>query len=117
MTLKAQDPHRRDVADLSRIDPFPDTRMRRTSSGKPASSRPQKQRMTVLLPAPLIERLRNAVYWTEYRTLARIITDALEDAVTEMEHSNGGAFPTRLAPLKPGRPQRRPSQAASPPEK
>jgi hypothetical protein len=117
MTLKAQDSHRRDGAALSNMDSFPDAQIRRTNGGKQASSHPQTQRMTVCLPAPLIERLRNAVYWTEQRTLARIITDALEDAVTELEHSNGGTFPPRLAPLKPGRPQRRPSPAAAPPEK
>lgn len=117
MPLKAQDSGRRDDAALTGMDPFPGAQIRRANNGKPASSPPQTQRMTVCLPATLIERLRNAVYWTEQRTLARIITDALEDAVTELEHRNGGTFPPRLAPLKPGRPQRRPSLAASPPEK
>jgi hypothetical protein len=116
MTLNAQHSHRRDDTALSRMDASPDARIRPVNGGKPASSHPQAQRMTVCLPASLIERLRNAVYWTEQRTLARIITDALEDAVTELEHSNGGTFPPRLAPLKPGRPQRRPSPVAAPPE-
>lgn len=116
MTPQANDTRRRDDAALSRREPSPDAQIRRMNSGKPTSSHPQKQRMTVLLPTSLIERLRNAVYWTEHRTLARIIADALEDAVTELEHSNGGTFPPRLAPLKPGRPQRRPSLTASPPE-
>jgi predicted DNA-binding protein len=66
----------------------------------------RKQRVTIFLPSPLIERLRNAVYWTGSRPLAQIVTDAVEDAVTEMEHANGGVFPARLAPLKPGRPRR-----------
>lgn len=117
MTLKSQDSRRRDGVAISRMDALPDAQIHRTNGGKPASSPPQTQRMTVCLPAPLIERLRNAVYWTEQRTLARIITDALEDAVTELEHSNGGTFPPRLAALKPGRPQRKPSPAASPPAK
>lgn len=73
----------------------------------PLSSRSSpRQRVTVFLSAPLLERLRNAVYWTERRPLARIIEDAVEDAVAKLEHANGGAFPTRLAPLKPGRPRR-----------
>ncbi len=80
-----------------------------------AASR-RRQRVTVFLPAPLLERLRNAVYWTERRPLAQIIADAVEDAVTELEHANGGAFPTRLAPLKPGRPRRNRTPARRPPK-
>jgi hypothetical protein len=73
---------------------------------KPMAARHPRQRLTVFLPVPLIERLRNAVYWTEERPLAQIIADAIDDAVSEMEHANGGAFPQRLSPLKPGRPRR-----------
>lgn len=73
----------------------------------PGASAPRlKQRVTVFLPASLIERLRNAVYWTGNRPLAQVVTDAIEDAVTELEHANGGVFPARLAPLRPGRPRR-----------
>jgi hypothetical protein len=67
----------------------------------------RRQRLTIFLPAALIERLRNAVYWTEQRTMAQIIVEAVEDAVTDLERANGGPFPARLAPLKPGRPRRR----------
>lgn len=77
-----------------------------TAALRPASSR-RRQRLTVFLPASLIERLRNAVYWTEQRTMAQIIVDAVGDAVADLERANGGAFPARLAPLKPGRPRRR----------
>lgn len=64
------------------------------------------QRITILLPTTLIECLRNAIYWTEQCTMARVIADAIHDAVAEMEHSNGGTFPLRLTPLKRGRPRR-----------
>jgi hypothetical protein len=72
---------------------------------QPVQSHPpvSRQRVTVSLPLTLIERLRNAVYWTEQRTLAQVIVDSLEDALTAMEHANGGPFPGRLAPLKAGR--------------
>lgn len=80
----------------------------------PSPTSRQKQRVTVFLPAPLIERLRNAVYWTQHRPLAQIIAHAIEEAVTEMEHANGGVFPPRLAPLKPGRPRRTRVSAPSP---
>jgi hypothetical protein len=66
----------------------------------------QKQRVTVSLPTPLIERLRNAVYWTEDRPLACLVAEAIEDIVTQMEEVNGGAFPQRVSPLKRGRRQR-----------
>jgi hypothetical protein len=69
------------------------------------SSRPRKQRVTITLPLSLLERLRNAVYWTGHGPLARLICDALDDAVTQMETTNGKAFPQRLAPLKRGRPR------------
>ncbi len=75
----------------------------------------QRQRLTIFLPAALIDRLRNAVYWTEQRTMAQIIAEAVEDAVAALERANGGPFPARLAPLKPGRPRRRraPARLAS----
>ena len=77
---------------------------------KPALPRIQaaRQRVTVSLPTSLVERLRNAVYWTGHHTLAQIIVDSLEDTITAMEHANGGPFPGRLAPLKSGRRPRKP---------
>ena len=65
----------------------------------------RKQRVTITLPVSLLERLRNAVYWTGHGPLARLICDALDDAVTQMEAANGKTFPQRLAPLKRGRPR------------
>ncbi len=72
----------------------------------------QKQRVTITLPIPLLERLRNAVYWTGHGTLARLITEALDEAVCQMEESNGQPFPERLAPLKRGRPRKKARQDA-----
>lgn len=76
-------------------------------SSHPVSSlaESRKQRVTITLPVALLERLRNAVYWTGHGPLARLISDALDDAVTHMEQSNGKPFPQRLAPLKRGRPR------------
>lgn len=64
-----------------------------------------KQKITFSLPTPLIERLRNAVYWTGNRPLASLVEEALEALVTEMEVINREAFPQRLSPLKAGRRQ------------
>jgi hypothetical protein len=65
---------------------------------QPARLRPSasRQRVTVSLPVTLVERLRNAVYWTDQPTLAQIIVDSLEDRLAAMEHANGGPFPERL---------------------
>ena len=68
-----------------------------------AAPRLENQRITITLPKPLIERLRNAVYWIENRTLTGVMIDALESAAAQMEHDNSGPFPGRLAPLKVGR--------------
>jgi hypothetical protein len=70
-----------------------------------------RQRVTVALPTSLVERLRNAVYWTGHQTLAQIIVDSLEETLTAIEHANGGPFPRRLAPLKSGRRPRKPPPA------
>ena len=66
----------------------------------PPSPASQKQQITVSLPAGLIERLRNAVYWTGNRPLVDLVAEAIEDIVTQMEKVNGEAFPQRGAPFK-----------------
>ena len=66
----------------------------------------EKQQMTVSLSSFLIERLRNAVYWTEDRPLAALVAEAIEAIVTQMEEVNGGVFPQRVSPLKRGRPKK-----------
>jgi len=94
--------HDRTQSDVGLASPV--STIRATAPRTPGSHR--RQRLSVFLSASLLERLRNAVYWTQHRPLAQIIADAIEDAVTEMEQSNGGVFPPRLAPLKAGRPKR-----------
>ena len=65
----------------------------------------EKQRVTISILSHLIERLRNAVYWTGHGPLVALVAHAIEDIVTQMEEVNGGAFPQRVAPLKVGRRQ------------
>jgi hypothetical protein len=60
----------------------------------------QKQRVMVFLPAALIERLRNAAYWTGDRPLVDLVAEAIEDVVTQIEEANRGALPQRASPLK-----------------
>lgn len=68
--------------------------------------RPQKrQRMTVSLPADLLERMRDAAYWTSGTTMAGLISSAIEDLLQNLESQNGRPFSPRLQDLKPGRPR------------
>jgi len=62
-----------------------------------------KQRMTVSLPLGLLERLRNATFWSENQTLAQIVETALADHLDQRERSFGGPYPPRLQALKGGR--------------
>ena len=63
-----------------------------------------KERLTVHLPVPLIDRVKNAVYWTPGLTLASLAEKSLENTVDNIEKKNGKAFPQRKADLKGGRP-------------
>lgn len=64
-----------------------------------------KQRLTVTMPTSLLERLRNAVYWTPALTLASLIEAAVEARLQEIEAENGEPFPARIEELKGGRPR------------
>ncbi len=76
--------------------------------------RPQKrQRMTVSLPADLLERMRDAAYWTSGTTMAGLISSAIEDLLHNLESQNGRPFSPRLQDLKPGRPRsNKPNQSS-----
>ncbi|MFH1567088.1 MAG: hypothetical protein ABIL09_03750 [Gemmatimonadota bacterium] len=65
-----------------------------------------KQRLTVNLPVGLIERARNAVYWTPGLTLAALTEEALLKALARLEKDNGGPFRPRSGKLPAGRPIR-----------
>lgn len=66
--------------------------------------RQPKERLTVHLPVELIDRMRNAVYWTPGMTLAGLAEDAVQWAVDRMEKARGEAFPARKGRIRPGRP-------------
>ena len=65
----------------------------------------KRQRMTVSLPIDLLERARDAAYWTSGTTMAGLISSALEDLIKNLESRNGRPFSPRLQDLKPGRPR------------
>ncbi len=66
---------------------------------------PKRQRMTVSLPTDLLERVRDAAYWTTGSTMAGLISAALEDLLQDLESRNGRPFAPRLQNLRPGRPR------------
>jgi post-segregation antitoxin (ccd killing protein) len=63
----------------------------------------QRTTVTVTLPAELLERIRDAAYWSPGATMAGLITEALEDLLKQRELKNGRPFAPRLGALKPGR--------------
>lgn len=70
------------------------------------ASPPAKARFTVALPVAVLDRLRNAVYWTADLTLAGLIEQAVADSLDRLEQRHGEPFPPRIQPLKGGRPRR-----------
>lgn len=87
-------------------------------SQKPTSPTNNKQRLTVQISEDVIERAKNAVYWTRGLTLAKLTEEALEKAVSSLEKdgvtydektgkplkNKGEQFPQREKELKSGRP-------------
>ncbi|MBP6265253.1 MAG: hypothetical protein KA426_18555 [Nitrospira sp.] len=65
----------------------------------------KRQRMTVSLPVDLLERMRDAAYWTSGTTMAGLISSAMEELLNNLESQNGRPFSPRLQDLKPGRPR------------
>ena len=70
--------------------------------GRPAL----RDRVTLHLPAWLVDRMRNAVYWTPGMTMADLAEAALRKELERLEEERGEAFPTRQSELKRGRPVR-----------
>ena len=64
----------------------------------------KRERLTAKLPVEVIERVRNAVYWTPGMTLAGLTERALSAYIDALEAERGEAFPQRQGELKLGRP-------------
>lgn len=63
-----------------------------------------KERLTVHMPVDLIERAKNAVYWTPGLTLAGMAEQAFAEILDRLEAERGEPFPQRREDLKGGRP-------------
>ena len=66
---------------------------------------PRMVRLTVSLPGDLVDRLRDAVYWSPSLKLAWLIAQSLRTSLTEMESLRQGPFPKRTKALRAGRPR------------
>ncbi|MBA2349205.1 MAG: hypothetical protein H0V81_13010 [Solirubrobacterales bacterium] len=63
-----------------------------------------KQRITVQISEDVIERIKNAVYWTPGLTLAALAEEAFSKIVDSLEEGRKTPFPKRKEELKTGRP-------------
>ena len=63
-------------------------------------------RLAVAIPPELLERAKNAVFYTPGLTLAALTEIALVGQLDKMERKNGGPFPVRTSALRVGRPVR-----------
>ena len=64
----------------------------------------KKQRITVQISEDVIERIKNAVYWTPGLTLASLAEEAFSKVVDALENEREAPFPKRKDELKTGRP-------------
>ena len=64
----------------------------------------KRERLTAQLPPEVMERVRNAVYWTPGLTIAGMATQALEQFVDQIEAERGEPFPPRQGAVQTGRP-------------
>ena len=78
----------------------PSSRLRKTGQ-----QQPRMVRLTVSLPGDLVDRLRDAVYWSPSLTLAWLIAQSLRTSLAEMESLRQGPFPKRTNALRAGRPR------------
>lgn len=77
-------------------------KLRARSSARPLN--PSKERLTVSISAEVVDRLRNAVYWTEGATIASLVESCIVHTVNAMEEKRGKTFAPRSSPLRVGRP-------------
>jgi hypothetical protein len=68
------------------------------------ADRVAKQRLTIHVSAKLIDRIKNAVYYTPGLTMSDFADTAFDKAISLLEERNGGPFQQRTQELKGGRP-------------
>lgn len=78
----------------------------KSETAKPQSTKVEKERLTVHVSVEVIERVKNAVFWTPGLTMAAMAEESLTGAVDRLEKKRGEAFPPRTHELKGGRPMK-----------
>ena len=63
-----------------------------------------KTRITFYISQDMVERAKNAVFWTPGMTLSSLAEQSLENRIKELESERGQSFPMREAELAKGRP-------------
>jgi hypothetical protein len=63
----------------------------------------KKQKVTLIMDADLVERLKNAVYWSPGLSLSGVLEEAAEKMISQLEKKNGKPFQERNGELKKGR--------------
>ena len=61
-----------------------------------------RTRFTLNLPTEMLERMRDASWWTR-RTLSVIVDEAMAEYLEHLEHEIGRKIPQRKGPLPRGR--------------
>jgi hypothetical protein len=72
---------------------------------KTGRQQPRTVRLTVSLPSDLVDRLRDAVYWSPDLKLAWLVAQSLRASLSDLETSRQGPFPKRMMALRSGRPR------------
>ena len=65
-------------------------------------AQPRREKVTVALPADMMERLRATAYWTR-QSLAGLVEDGIRDIIAKEEEAHGRAFDPIATRLRPGR--------------
>lgn len=74
---------------------------------QPKDGGSETTRLTVSLSTELVERLRDTVFAISQGTLSGLVTQAIEEALRQLETHHGGRFPRRTRELKAGRPRKK----------
>lgn len=89
---------------------LPDEESRRSDISPPNANKsgrrqPRTVRLTVSLPGDLVDRLRDAIYWSPDLKLAWLIAQSLRASLADLETSRQTPFPKRMMALRSGRPR------------
>ena len=71
-----------------------------------AGTSAKKERLMVYVRPDLVDRLKDAVFWSPGLTMSAFVEEAIQQTLGALEAERGEPFPTRTGTIKPGRPPR-----------